>query len=66
MTEEQQRAVQMLIDGLAHFDGYGPAPSDDTEVYAFTSNTLYEFANDEDCLRVGHLRQLASIFTQES
>lgn len=67
MTEEQQKALQMLVEGLAHFDSYRPVPSDDCPVLADDHQSLYEFAGAaEGCLRVGHLRAIASLVTEES
>lgn len=65
MTEEQQRAVRMLLEGLAFFDDYEPVPSDDCAVMADNDGCFHEFAGDEGRLQVGHLRDIASIFTQE-
>lgn len=66
MTEEQQKAVRMLVEGLAFFDEYEPVPPDDCPVLADNNDSMHEFANDEGRLQVGHLRAIASLFTQEN
>lgn len=68
MTLEQEGAVRALIEGLAFHDSFSPR-SDDAQIYVSeTGDHLYEFASlhSNECLRLGHLRAIASIFTQES
>lgn len=66
MTEAQERAARALIEGLQHFDGYQPVPSDDTPIFAVVDYAEHEFAHANGRLCVGHLRDLASIFTTEN
>lgn len=66
MNEEQEKAVRMLREGLAFFDEYEPVPSDDCAVLADANNCMHEFTGDKGRLQVGHLRAIASLFTQEN
>lgn len=49
---------ERLEQALAHFDNYSPVPSDDTAVYAFEDDSLFEFAHETGVLCVGDLRDI--------
>lgn len=62
MAIDIKRVRERLKQGLEHFDRYSPAPPDDCNILADNVDCLYEFAvAEEDCLRVGDLRNILTI-----
>jgi len=66
LSPEQLQAINMLRDGLAFHDHFGPQ-SDDCSIMVEGDDTNYELAQlkNDNVLRLGHLRTILSIFMEK-